>query len=80
MEQDREISREELRQLVWSKPTRIAAKEFGLSNVGRDVRRNRSGRLRSRLREEDETNRQEGTVPKRLLPIKQSLYDYFDGY
>jgi hypothetical protein len=34
MEQDREITREELHQLVWSKPTRVAAKEFGLSDVG----------------------------------------------
>jgi hypothetical protein len=32
MDQDREITREELHHLVWSKPTRIAAKEFGLSN------------------------------------------------
>jgi hypothetical protein len=34
MEQDREISREELHRLVWSKPTRTVAKEFGLSDVG----------------------------------------------
>jgi hypothetical protein len=34
MNQDREITREELHQLVWSKPTRIAAKEFYLSDVG----------------------------------------------
>jgi hypothetical protein len=34
MNQDREITREELHELVWSKPTRIAAKEFGLSDVG----------------------------------------------
>jgi len=34
MDQDREIIREELHQLVWSKPTRIAAKEFDLSDVG----------------------------------------------
>jgi hypothetical protein len=34
MDQDREITREELHQLVWSKPTRIAAKEFGISDVG----------------------------------------------
>ena len=33
MDQDREITREELHQLVWSKLTRIAAKEFGLSDV-----------------------------------------------
>jgi hypothetical protein len=32
MDQDREISREELHQLVWSKPTRTVAKEFGLSD------------------------------------------------
>jgi hypothetical protein len=32
MDQDREITREELHQLVWSKPTRVAAKEFGLSD------------------------------------------------
>jgi len=48
MNQDREITREELHQLVWSKPTR-AAKEFGLSDAGRHFRRNRSGLLRSRL-------------------------------
>jgi hypothetical protein len=29
MGQDREIGREELHQLVWSKPTRTVAKEFG---------------------------------------------------
>src|ERR1700678_1238464 len=34
MDQDREITREELHQLVWSKPTRVAAKEFGQSDVG----------------------------------------------
>jgi hypothetical protein len=34
MNQDREITREELPQLVWSKPTKIAAKEFDLSDVG----------------------------------------------
>jgi hypothetical protein len=34
MDRDTEIAREELHQLVWSKPTRIAAKEFGLSDVG----------------------------------------------
>jgi hypothetical protein len=34
MDQDREINREELHELFWSKPTRIAAKEFGLSDVG----------------------------------------------
>jgi hypothetical protein len=34
MEQDREITREEVYQLVWSKPTRTVAKEFGLSDVG----------------------------------------------
>jgi hypothetical protein len=34
MDQDREITREELHQLGWSKPTRTAAKEFGLSDVG----------------------------------------------
>jgi hypothetical protein len=34
MNQDREITREELHQLVWSKPTRIAANEFGISDVG----------------------------------------------
>src|ERR1700756_1497515 len=34
MQQDREISREELHQLVWSKPTKIAVKEFDLSDVG----------------------------------------------
>jgi hypothetical protein len=34
MHQDREVTREELHQLVWSKPTRTAAKEFGLSDVG----------------------------------------------
>ena len=34
MDQDGEITREELHELVWSKPTRIAAKEFGLSDVG----------------------------------------------
>jgi len=34
MDQDREISREELHQLVWSKPTSTVAKEFGLSDVG----------------------------------------------
>jgi hypothetical protein len=34
MDRDREISREELHELVWSKPTRIAAKEFVLSDVG----------------------------------------------
>jgi hypothetical protein len=34
MDQDREISREELHDLVWSKATRTVAKEFGLSDVG----------------------------------------------
>src|ERR1700730_16524368 len=34
MGQDREISREELHQLVWSKPTRTVAKESGISDVG----------------------------------------------
>jgi hypothetical protein len=34
MNQDREITREDLHRLVWSKPTKIAAKEFGLSDVG----------------------------------------------
>jgi hypothetical protein len=34
MDQDREISPEELHQLVWSKPTRTVAKEFGVSDVG----------------------------------------------
>src|ERR1700722_11800207 len=34
MDQDREITREELHHLVWSKPTRTAAKEFDLSDVG----------------------------------------------
>jgi hypothetical protein len=34
MEHDREITREELHRLVWSKPTRTAAKEFDLSDVG----------------------------------------------
>jgi hypothetical protein len=34
MDQDREISREELHQLIWSKPTSKVAKEFGLSDVG----------------------------------------------
>jgi hypothetical protein len=38
MGQDREIGREELHQLVWSKPTRTVAKEFGLSD-GDDDRR-----------------------------------------
>jgi hypothetical protein len=33
MNQDREITREELHQLVWSKPTITAAKEFGLSDA-----------------------------------------------
>ncbi|MBV8277917.1 MAG: hypothetical protein JO170_22010 [Verrucomicrobia bacterium] len=33
MNQDREITREELHQLVWSKPTSTVAKEFGLSDV-----------------------------------------------
>ena|ERR1700748_1603942 len=35
MDQDKEITREELHQLVWSKPTRIAAKEFDLSELTR---------------------------------------------
>jgi hypothetical protein len=30
---DREITREELQQLVWSNPTRTVAKEIGLSDV-----------------------------------------------
>jgi hypothetical protein len=34
MDRDREISREELYQLVWSKPTSTVAKELGLSDVG----------------------------------------------
>jgi hypothetical protein len=34
MDQDREITREELHQLVWSKPTRVAAKEFSISDIG----------------------------------------------
>jgi hypothetical protein len=34
MNQDREITRDELHQLVWSKPTSTVAKEFGLSDVG----------------------------------------------
>jgi hypothetical protein len=34
MDQDKEITREELHQLVWSKPTRTLAKEFGISDVG----------------------------------------------
>jgi hypothetical protein len=34
MDQDREITREELHQLVWSKPSRTLAREFGLSDVG----------------------------------------------
>ncbi len=34
MDQDREITREELHRLIWSKPTRTAALEFGLSDVG----------------------------------------------
>jgi hypothetical protein len=64
MNHDREITLEELHELVRSKATRTAAKEFGLSDIGQAVRRNRSGRLRSRLREEDEPNRQErGTGP-----------------
>jgi hypothetical protein len=33
MEKDREISREELHQLVWSMPTRTVAKEFDLSDA-----------------------------------------------
>jgi hypothetical protein len=33
MDQDREITREELHQLVWSKPTRTVTKEFGLSDA-----------------------------------------------
>jgi hypothetical protein len=59
MNHDLEITLEELHELVRSKATRTPAKEFGLSDIGRAVRRNRSGRLRSRLREEDEPNRQE---------------------
>jgi hypothetical protein len=34
MDQDREITREEIHKLVWSKPTSKVAKEFGLSDVG----------------------------------------------
>jgi hypothetical protein len=34
MENDREIRREELHDLVWSKATNKAAKEFDLSSVG----------------------------------------------
>ena len=34
MDQDREITREELHRLIWSKPTTAAAKELGLSDVG----------------------------------------------
>jgi len=34
MDQDREITREKLHDLVWSTPTRTAAKKFGLSDVG----------------------------------------------
>ena len=34
MNHDKELTREELHQLVWSKPTRIAAKEFGLCDTG----------------------------------------------
>jgi hypothetical protein len=34
--QDREISREEQHQLVWSKTTRRVAKEFGLSDQRND--------------------------------------------
>ena len=35
MNQDTEITREQLQQLVWSKPTKTAAKEFGLSDAWR---------------------------------------------
>ena len=33
MDQHKEITREELHHLVWSKPIRVVAKEFGLSDV-----------------------------------------------
>jgi len=73
MNHDKEITLEEFHELVRSKATRTAAKEFGRSDIGRAVRRNRSGRLRSRLREEDEPNRQErGTGPIKTIVSKAS--------
>jgi hypothetical protein len=62
MEQDKEITREELHQLVRSKPTKIAAKEFCLSDVGlARIRRKLGGGASSR-------NSKPLKVPSSLLP------------